>query len=128
MKVMLAVLCRALEVGAHWPAHRQIGSLMVPLLLAQKHAYREGTTQSDAGGCHRPDHHRRRWCAPAREWGPDDVSEETCQSNLIQKVRQKMINAGAPRVLILLLTVCMPQSYVARAQSDMRGGSEASLI
>jgi len=33
---------------AHWPAQRQIGPLMVPPLLAQKHGYREGTTPNDA--------------------------------------------------------------------------------
>ena len=48
MKVMLAVLCRALEVVAHWPAHRRIGPLMVPPFLAEKHGYREGATPSDA--------------------------------------------------------------------------------
>jgi choline dehydrogenase-like flavoprotein len=48
MKVMLAVLRRALEIVAHWPAHRQIGPLMVPPLLADKHAYREGADPSDA--------------------------------------------------------------------------------
>jgi hypothetical protein len=34
------------------------------------------------------------------------------------KVSQMMMNARALRVSILLLTFCMPQSYVARAQSD----------
>jgi choline dehydrogenase-like flavoprotein len=48
MKVMLAVLRRTLEVVAHWPAHRQIGPLMVPPFLAEKHEHREGTTPSDA--------------------------------------------------------------------------------
>jgi len=48
MKVMLAVLHRALEVVAHWPDHRQIGPLMVPPFLAQRHQYREGATPSDA--------------------------------------------------------------------------------
>ncbi len=48
MKVMLAVLRRTLDVVAHWPAHRQIGPLMVPPFLAQKHGYREGATPSDA--------------------------------------------------------------------------------
>ncbi len=48
MKVMLAVLRRALEIVAHWPAHRKIGSLMVPPLLAQKHGYVEGSIPSDA--------------------------------------------------------------------------------
>ena len=48
LKVMVAVLRRALEIVAHWPAHRQIGPLMVPPSLAQKHGYREGDTPSDA--------------------------------------------------------------------------------
>jgi choline dehydrogenase-like flavoprotein len=48
MKVMLAVLRRALEVVAHWPADRRIGPLMVPPSLAEKHGYRQGATPSDA--------------------------------------------------------------------------------
>ncbi len=48
MKVMRATLRRALEVVAHWPAHRKIGLLMVPPFLAQKHGYREGASPSDA--------------------------------------------------------------------------------
>jgi choline dehydrogenase-like flavoprotein len=48
MKVMVALLRRALEVVAHWPAHRKIGPLMVPPFLAQKHQYSEGTIPSDA--------------------------------------------------------------------------------
>jgi choline dehydrogenase len=48
LKVMVAVLRRALEIVAHWPAHRKIGSLMVPPVLAQKHGYQEGATPSDA--------------------------------------------------------------------------------
>jgi choline dehydrogenase len=48
IKVMIAVLRRALDVVAHWPSHRQIGPLMVPPFLAQKHGYREGAAPSDA--------------------------------------------------------------------------------
>jgi choline dehydrogenase len=48
MKVMVALLRRALDVVAHWPAHRKIGPLMVPPFLAQKHQYSEGTIPSDA--------------------------------------------------------------------------------
>jgi choline dehydrogenase len=48
MKVMLAVLRRALEIVAHWPTHRQIGPLMVPPFLVQKHGYREGAIPNDA--------------------------------------------------------------------------------
>ena len=40
LKVMVAVLRRALDVVAHWPAHRKIGALLVPPFLAQKHGYR----------------------------------------------------------------------------------------
>ena len=48
MKVMIAVLRRALEVVAHWPSPGKIGPLLVPPFLAQKHGYREGATPSDA--------------------------------------------------------------------------------
>jgi choline dehydrogenase-like flavoprotein len=48
MKVMLAVLRRVLHVVAHWPAHRKLGPLMVPPLLAKKHGHREGAPPSDA--------------------------------------------------------------------------------
>ncbi len=41
-------LHRALEVVAHWSAHRQIGPLMVPPFLGQKHGYREDATPSNA--------------------------------------------------------------------------------
>jgi len=48
MKVMVAVVRRALDVVAHWPSHREIGPLMVPPFLAEKHGYLEGATPSDA--------------------------------------------------------------------------------
>ena len=48
MKVMIAVLRRSLDVVAHWPAHRKIGPLMVPPLLAKKHGHQEGATPGDA--------------------------------------------------------------------------------
>lgn len=48
MKVMLAVVRRALDIVAHWPAHRKIGPLNVPPALAQKHGYHEGAELSDA--------------------------------------------------------------------------------
>ena len=47
MKVMIAVLRRALEIVEHWPADRKIGPLMVPPFLAQKHGYHEGSPPSD---------------------------------------------------------------------------------
>jgi len=46
MKVMIAVLRRALEIVSHWP-NNKIGSLLVPPFLAEKHAFQEGATPSD---------------------------------------------------------------------------------
>jgi choline dehydrogenase len=48
MKVMLAVIRRALDIVAHWPSHRQIGPLLIPPFLAQKHGHVMGTRPSDA--------------------------------------------------------------------------------
>jgi choline dehydrogenase len=48
LKVMLAVLRRALEIVAHWPSQRQIGRLLIPPFLAQKHGYKEGDVPGDA--------------------------------------------------------------------------------
>jgi choline dehydrogenase-like flavoprotein len=48
LKVMIAVVRKALEVVAHWQSHRKIGPLMVPPFLAKKHGYPEGATPSDA--------------------------------------------------------------------------------
>jgi choline dehydrogenase len=48
MEVMVAVLRRALEVTKNWPAHRQIGPLLVPPGLATRHGYGTGDTPSDA--------------------------------------------------------------------------------
>lgn len=48
MKVMLAVIRRALDVVAHWPPHRQIGPLLVPPALATKHGYVQDQAPSDA--------------------------------------------------------------------------------
>jgi len=47
-KVMVAVLRRALEVIACWPAQRPIGRPLVPPSLAAKHGHREGANPSDA--------------------------------------------------------------------------------
>jgi choline dehydrogenase len=47
-EVMVAVLQRALEVAKNWPAHRQIGPLLVPPDLAAKHGHVTGDTPSDA--------------------------------------------------------------------------------
>jgi choline dehydrogenase-like flavoprotein len=46
MKVMIAVLRRALTIVSHWP-NNKIGSLVVPPFLVKKHGYQEGTTPSD---------------------------------------------------------------------------------
>jgi choline dehydrogenase len=48
LKVMVAVLRKALDVVAHWPADHALGPLMVPPSLAQKHGHREGGILSDA--------------------------------------------------------------------------------
>ncbi|MEK6334745.1 MAG: GMC family oxidoreductase N-terminal domain-containing protein [Acidobacteriota bacterium] len=48
MTVMVAVLRRALDVVAHWPAPNTIEPLQVPPFLAAKHGYQEGGTLSDA--------------------------------------------------------------------------------
>jgi choline dehydrogenase-like flavoprotein len=48
MKVMLAVMRRALEIVEHWRARREIGPLMVPPRLAKKHGYEPGETPSDS--------------------------------------------------------------------------------
>jgi choline dehydrogenase len=48
MKVMIAVLRRALDLVSHWPAAHEIGTLMVPPKLADKHGYSVGAPLSDA--------------------------------------------------------------------------------
>jgi len=48
LKVMVAVVRRALEIAAHWPAHRSIGPVNIPPALAEKHGYKEGGELSDA--------------------------------------------------------------------------------
>lgn len=47
MRVMTAVLRRALDVAAHWPDGK-IGTLIVPPFLAGKHGYDAGAAPSDA--------------------------------------------------------------------------------
>jgi choline dehydrogenase len=47
IKVMVAVLRRALDIVAHWPSHK-VGPLLVPPFLAEKHGHQEGTDPSDA--------------------------------------------------------------------------------
>lgn len=48
MRVMVAVLHRALEVVKNWPADRKLGPLLVPPFLAAQHGYAAGDTPSDA--------------------------------------------------------------------------------
>ncbi len=47
MKVMVAILRRAIEVAANWPGHRKIGPLLVPPALAAKHGHVTGAVPSD---------------------------------------------------------------------------------
>jgi choline dehydrogenase len=47
MEVMVAVVRRALDVAANWPAPRELGPLLVPPALAAKHAYVSGAPPSD---------------------------------------------------------------------------------
>src|SRR6266849_5579476 len=48
MKVMVAAICRTIDIAAHWPGNRKLGALMVPPFLAEKHGYRDGSEPSDA--------------------------------------------------------------------------------
>jgi choline dehydrogenase-like flavoprotein len=48
VKVMVAVMRRALDIVAHWPAGRSIGPLMVPPALAAKHGHVAGAQPGDA--------------------------------------------------------------------------------
>jgi choline dehydrogenase-like flavoprotein len=48
MKVALAIIRKALDVIAHWPAARGLGAPFVPRPLAAKHGYRDGDPLSDA--------------------------------------------------------------------------------
>jgi choline dehydrogenase len=48
MKVMQAVMRRALRIAAHWPGNRNIGPVLIPPFLAEKHGYITGEEPSDA--------------------------------------------------------------------------------
>jgi choline dehydrogenase len=48
MKVMIAILRRALDVVANWPTHRDIGPLLVPPAIAARHGHVSGDNPSDA--------------------------------------------------------------------------------
>ena len=48
MKVMVAVVRKALDIAAHWPGNRKLGVLSVPPFLAAKHGYVASEGPSDA--------------------------------------------------------------------------------
>lgn len=48
LKVMVAVIRKALDIAANWPGDIKPGPLNVPPALAKKHGYVEGETPSDA--------------------------------------------------------------------------------
>ncbi len=48
MKVMVAVVRKALDIAAHWPGNRKLGPLSVPPFLAEKHGYVASEGPSDA--------------------------------------------------------------------------------
>jgi choline dehydrogenase len=48
MKVMLAVIRRALDIVERWPSHRKIGPLLLPPFLCKKHGHITGNRPSDA--------------------------------------------------------------------------------
>lgn len=48
LKVMVAVMRKALDIVAHWPGDKKPGALNVPPALAKKHGYVEGHLPSDA--------------------------------------------------------------------------------
>jgi choline dehydrogenase-like flavoprotein len=48
MKVMLAVIRKALDIVAHWPGDRKIGPLLIPPSLCEKHGHVLGERPGDA--------------------------------------------------------------------------------
>ena len=48
MKVMVAVVRKALDIAANWPGNRKLGALSVPPFLAAKHGYVASDGPSDA--------------------------------------------------------------------------------
>ena len=48
MKVMIAVVRRALDIAEHWPGNRKVGPVLIPPFLAEKHGYVTGARPSDA--------------------------------------------------------------------------------
>ncbi|WP_298860267.1 GMC family oxidoreductase N-terminal domain-containing protein [uncultured Sulfitobacter sp.] len=48
LKVMVAVIRKALDIAANWPGEKKPGPLNIPPALAKKHGYVEGQAPSDA--------------------------------------------------------------------------------
>jgi choline dehydrogenase-like flavoprotein len=48
VQVIVAIMRRVLDVVSHWPSHREIGPLLIPPALAERHGHVEGATPSDA--------------------------------------------------------------------------------
>lgn len=48
LKVIVAIMRRALEIADHWPGERKIGPWLIPPMLSEKHGYIEGAPPSDA--------------------------------------------------------------------------------
>ena len=48
LKVMVAVMRKALDIAAHWPGEIKPGPVNIPRALAKKHGYVEGARPSDA--------------------------------------------------------------------------------
>lgn len=48
LRVMTAVIRRALDVVAQWPSDRPLGALLIPPVLARTHGHQEGAVPSDA--------------------------------------------------------------------------------
>lgn len=48
VRVVVSILRRALEIAEHWPNPGQLGPLLVPPVLAQRHGYQRGDRPSDA--------------------------------------------------------------------------------
>jgi choline dehydrogenase len=48
LKVMVAIVRRALEIAANWPGDKKLGSWLIPPMLADMHGHVEGEKPSDA--------------------------------------------------------------------------------
>lgn len=48
MRVMKAVVRKALKIAEHWPGNRKIGPILIPPFLAEKHGYVSGDEPGDA--------------------------------------------------------------------------------